>query len=124
MDQRVAIHFGSRGLQDASTHAFCETEHVDSAHHAGLDRLHRIVLVMNRRRRTRKVVDLVDLEEYRLGDVVAQQLEELIVEQMKDVLAPAREKIIEAEHFISLADDPLTKMRPNEPRATRDKYSH
>jgi hypothetical protein len=51
---------------------------------------------------------------------VADQLEARVVEQVKDVLAPAGEEIVEAEHFISLVNEPLTKMRADEPRATRD----
>src|SRR5262249_37849350 len=42
MDQRVAINFRRRRLKDARAHALRETEHVDGAHDAGLDRLHRI----------------------------------------------------------------------------------
>jgi hypothetical protein len=75
---------------------------------------------MNRRRWTREVVDLVHLEKYRLGDVVSQQLEAEIVEQVENVFAPAGEEVIEAKHLVALADEPLAKMRANEPRATRD----
>ena len=49
-----------------------------------------------------------------------QQLEARIVEQVKDVLAPAGEEIIEAEHFVAFAEEPLAKMRADEPRATCD----
>jgi hypothetical protein len=75
---------------------------------------------VNRRRRTSEVVDLIDFEEYRFGDVVTQQLEARIVEQVQDVLTPAGEEVVEAEHFVALDEEPLAKMRANEPRATCD----
>ena len=55
--------------------ALGQPEHVDRAVHAGLGRLHRVVLVVDRRGRAGEVVDLVDLDVERKGDVVAQQLE-------------------------------------------------
>jgi hypothetical protein len=39
---------------------------------------------------------------------------------MKDVFAPAGEEIVEAEHLVSVAEEPLAKMRADEPRATCD----
>jgi hypothetical protein len=39
---------------------------------------------------------------------------------VKNVFAPAGEEVIEAKHLVALADEPLAKMRANEPRATRD----
>ena len=47
-------------------HALCEPEHIDRAHHVRLNGFDRIVLVMDRRRRTGEIVDLIDLEQYRL----------------------------------------------------------
>src|SRR5215212_1496164 len=43
---------------------------------------------------------------------------------MKDVFASAGEEIVEAEHFIAFANQPLTKMRPDEPRATSYQNPH
>src|SRR5262249_29178098 len=120
VDQWIAVDFGSRGLKYAGAHPLCEAEHVDGAHDAGLDCLNRIVLVMNGRRGTREVIDLVHLEKYWFGHGVTQKLEERIVEQVKNVLAPAGEEIVQAEHFISLADEPLAEMRANESRSPRD----
>ena len=58
--------------------------------HAGLGRLHRVVLVVHRRGRAGEVVDLVDLDVERERHVVADQLEMLVVEQMLDVAAGCR----------------------------------
>ena len=48
--------------------------------HAGLRRLHRIVLIVNGRGRTGEIVDLIDLQIDRERDVVADQLEVFVVE--------------------------------------------
>ncbi len=80
MHHWIAIDLGRRRLQDPRTHALGKTEHVDSTHDRRLDGLHGVVLIVNRRRRTSKVVDLVHLEEYRLSHVMTQQLEARIVE--------------------------------------------
>src|SRR5690242_17154351 len=120
MDQRIAIDFGLSRLENARAHTLGETEHVDRAHHVRLHSLHRVVLVVDRRGRTRKVVDLIDLKEYRLSDVVTYQLETRIIEQVQDVFAPAGEEVVEAEHFVAFAEEPFAKMRADEPRATCD----
>src|SRR6185369_17094888 len=115
MDQRIAVNFRRRRLENARPHTLRETKHIDRAHHVRLHSLHRVVLVVHRRSRTREVIDLIDFEEYRLGDVVTQQLEALIVEQVKNVFAPAGEEVVEAEHLVAFADESLTKMRSDKP---------
>ena len=67
-----------------------QPEHVDRAVHAGLGRLHRIELVVDRRGRAGEVVDLVDLDVERKGHVVAHQLEARIAEQVRDVALARR----------------------------------
>jgi hypothetical protein len=47
---------------------------------------------------------------------VTQQLETRIVEEVKNILASAGEEVIQAEHFILFIHEPLTQMRPDEPR--------
>ena len=69
--------------------------------HAGLGRLHRIVLVMHRRGRAGQIVDLVDLHIERKGHVVPHQLEAWVVEQMRDVGASAGEEIVDAQDVIA-----------------------
>ena len=58
------------------------------------------------------------------SSVVADQLEPRIVEQVNDVLAPAGEEVIEAEHLLALANQPLAKVRANESRTTCDQDPH
>ena len=68
----------------------------------GLDRLNWIVLIMNRRSRTREVIDLIDFEQNRLDHIVAHQLKPMIVEQMRNVLPSSGKEIVETEHIMSV----------------------
>jgi hypothetical protein len=54
------------------------------------------------------------LEEQRLTYIVPQKLEAAVIEEMSDVLAAAREKVIQADNFVTLQHQPLTQMRPDE----------
>src|SRR6516162_1631118 len=48
VNRGVSIYLGRGGLQDLSLHAFGQTQHVDGAVDAGLGRLYRVELVVNR----------------------------------------------------------------------------
>ena len=89
----IAIDLRGRGLQDLGPSALGEAEHVDRADDAGLGRLHRIELIMDRRGRAGEIVDLVDLDIERKRDVVAQQLEMRIVEQIAMLCARPVKKL-------------------------------
>ena len=78
--------------------------------HAGLRRLHRIALVVNRRRRTGEIVDLVDFNVERECDVVTCQFEMLVVQEMLNVLAGAGEKIVRAKDIRALCEQPLAQV--------------
>ena len=54
MDMGVAIDLAGRGLEDLRLHPLGQAQHVDGAMDAGLGRLHRIVLVVDRARRGRR----------------------------------------------------------------------
>ena len=53
--------------------------------HARFGRLHRIVLVVNRRGGAREIVDFIDLDIERESYVVAQNFELRIVEVLRDI---------------------------------------
>jgi hypothetical protein len=59
---------------------------------------------MDRRSRTRKVIDFVHLDKEWKGHVVTQKLEHGIVEEFFDVAAGSRGKIIDAKHLVTLAE--------------------
>ena len=82
--------------------------------HARLRGLHRVPLVVDGRRRAREIEDLVDLDEERVGDVVAQELEALVVEEVLDVASGAGEEIVDAEHLVAALEQPVGEVRPEE----------
>src|SRR6185295_9539879 len=110
MNARITIDLRGRRLQDLGVHALGKTEHIDRAMHTGFDRLHRVVLVMHRRGRAGEIVDLVDLDEERKGDVVADQLEVLVIEQRLHISARAGKEVVDAEDLRALSDQTCTKM--------------
>ena len=77
----VAVNFRRRRLQYAGSHAFRQAQHVYGSHHARLDCLYWIVLIMHRRCRTGQVVDLIHFQKDRLNHIVANQFED-VVEQL------------------------------------------
>src|SRR5574344_24797 len=124
MHARVTIDFARARLQNTRLDAFRKPEHIDCAHHACLDGLHRIELVMNRACGTRQIKNAVHFEENRFRHIVADELEARIIAQMIDVRAAPREKIIEANHFVPVPAKSFAKMRAQESRAARHKRSH
>ena len=77
----------------------------------GLGRLHRVVLVVDRRGRAGEVVDLVDLDVEREGHVVPHQLEMRIAQAGGDIVLAAGEVVVDAQHVVARRQQPLAKMR-------------
>ena len=71
MDLGVPVDLRGRGQEDPGLDPLGQAEHVDRPHDVGLDGLDGIVLVVDGRGRAGQVVDLVDLDEERVDDVVA-----------------------------------------------------
>ena len=124
MDQRIAVNFRCRCLQNARVNTLRHSEHVDHSHHARLHRLHGIILVMNGRCGTGEIVDLIDLEQDRLGHIMTDELELFIVEKMDDVLLSSGEKIVEANNFITFGQKSFAQMRTDKPGTAGNENSH
>ena len=58
-----------------------------------------------------------------MGDVVAQQLEALVIEEVLDVASRAGKEIVDAEHLAAALEQPVGEVRPEEAGATRNKNS-
>jgi hypothetical protein len=114
VDLRIAVHLAGRGLQDPRLQALGQPEHVDRAVHAGLGRLHRIELVVDRRRGAGEVVDPVDLHVQREGDVMPHQFEVGIAQQVGDVLLAAGIEVVNAQHVVAVAQQALAQVRAEE----------
>jgi hypothetical protein len=80
-------------------------------------------LIVNGTRWTREIVDTVDFDVEREGNVVPQQLEERVVEQMHDVALLARVHVVGAEDVMPLSEEVLAKMATQETRTTGDQDS-
>src|SRR5439155_23272531 len=96
MHLRIAVDFGSRGLENTGADTLGKPEHVDGANDAGLHGLDWIVLVMNRRGRTGQVIDLIDFKQDRLDHVMTKQFKTAIVQQVRHILSPPGEKVVKA----------------------------
>ena len=120
MDLRIAVDLRCGGLEDPGLHPLGQPQRVDGAHDAGLDRLDRVVLVMNGGCRTGQVVDLIDFEVDRVDDVVTDAFKMGISQQMADVVLAAGVKIIEAKELLSLCEKPLAEVRSEKAGAAGD----
>jgi len=87
VDVGIAVDLAGGGLEDPRLHALRQAKHVDRPVHAGLDRLHGVVLVVDRARGAGEIEDLVDLDVEREADVVPHYLEVRVVQHRYDVLA-------------------------------------
>ena len=77
---------------------------------AGGNRLHGVALVVDGRCRTSQVIDLVDLERDARADVVSNDLEVMPVEQSLDVVTPAGEEVVEADHLVPRCEKALAQV--------------
>ena len=53
-----------------------------------------------------------------------QKLEAAVIQQMSDVIAPPRKKVIEADDFVALQNQTFTEMRADEPRTASHEHLH
>jgi hypothetical protein len=107
---RVAIDLAGRRLQDLGADPLRQTKHVDGAVHARLRGLHGVVLVVDRRSRAGEIVDFVDLDIERKGNVVADRLEVGMTQQVGNVAPGPSEIVVNAYHFVAGGDEPITQM--------------
>ena len=124
MHGRIAVHFGGGGLQDAGAHPFGHAEHIDGPHDAGLDRLDRIVLIMDRRSRTGHIVDPIHFEKNGFDDIVADKLEIRFADQIRDIPFAAREEIVQTNHIVTFGHQSPAEMGADETGTARNQYAH
>ena len=110
MHERIAVNFARRCLQYPRPDAFREPEHIHRAHYIRFDGFDGIVLVMDGRSRASEIVDLIDLDKYRLGNVVPDDLEISVVTQVSNVCLATGKEIIEADNVVTFAKKAFTKM--------------
>jgi hypothetical protein len=69
--------------------------------------LHRIVLVLDRRRGTGQVVDFVDFDVQGKGDIVPQQFKARVCAQMFNVVLGSCEEIVHADDLITVGEQSI-----------------
>jgi hypothetical protein len=82
-----------------------------------------ILIVDDRRCGTCEVVDLVDLDLERKGDVVAQELEPCVIAQMFNVPLAACEEIVDTDDVVTLRNQPVDQMGTEESGAAGYQYA-
>ena len=110
MDLGVAINLAGRRLQNLGPTTFCHPKHVDCPEDRRLHGLDRVELVMARCRRASKVVDFIHFQPNRVRDVVANQFEIATTEKAGHVVFLTREKVVEADNVMPLADKSLAQV--------------
>src|SRR5438105_5981997 len=75
---------------------------------------------MDRRGRAGEVVDLVDFDIEREGDVVPHRLEVRLLQQMRDIVFAAGEIVVGAQDVVSPRGQALAQMRAEKPGAAGD----
>ena len=86
--------------------------------HRGLGGLHRIVAVVDRRRRAGQVPDLVGFDVQRERHVMADEFEPGVVVQVIDVALGPGEQVVHANDLVALAEQAVDQVRSEEPGAT------
>ncbi len=122
VDRRVAVDLAGGSLEDAGVAPFGHPKGVDSPHDGGLHGLDGVVLVVTRGGWAGEVVDFVDFEPDRVGDIVTDEVEVVVLEQVLDIGLLGSEEVIETDDIVPLAEEAFAEMRSEEARAARNKY--
>ena len=120
---RLAVDFSRRGLQNARPHASGHFEHVDRSDQRRLERHHRIVHVVGRRRRAGQIVNLVHLLEIRKRDVVTHESEQRIGHQMLHIALVARVIVVQRDHLVPVGEQALAQVTADEAGPAGNQYS-
>jgi hypothetical protein len=116
----IAVDLGRRRLHHAGAGALGELEQIQDADRIGLDRQDRIALVVPRRRRTRQIIDLIDVELPRLHDVVVDKAKPAGVAQVRDVGEPAGQEIVDADDVVAARHEARAQVGADEPGPAGD----
>ena len=108
MYQRVAVYFRSRSLQHLGAVVARHAEHVHRADNRSLRRLDRVVLVVDGRSRTGKVVDLFDLRHVGVDYVVPYDFEIGVFQQVPDIAFVPGKIVVDADHVVSFVKQSFT----------------
>lgn len=118
MDLRVTVNFGCATNKETSLGTLRQSEHVQGSHERGLDSLDRVELIMGRRRRARKMVNLVTFNHEGLNDVVTNHLKVGMANPVADSGFRASEEVVQDGDFMTKEHQTVNEMRANEAGAS------
>lgn len=108
--KRVSVNFRSGGDEEAGSAALGKAQHVHSTDETSLDSLDWVVLVMDWRGRASQVEDLIDFQEDRLDDVVADEFKVGAADEVSDIFLAASEEVINANDVVTTIDEEFTEV--------------
>jgi hypothetical protein len=91
--------------------------------HRRLRRLYRIVLIVDWRGGAGEIVDFVDFNVQREGDIVPDEFEARMIVQVLDIALAAGEEVVGAQDLMALLQQTVAQVRAQETGAARDQYS-
>ena len=123
MNNRITIHLAGRGLQYFRIQSHCQSEHIDSTHHRCFGCLNRIMLIMDRRRRTSQGVYFIHLGRIRISNVVSYNFKMMVPHQMLYIVLGTCKEVIQTYHVVPLIYKSSTKMRAYKSSPATYQYS-
>ena len=115
----ISIDFARRGLEDFGIEPSCKLKEVESAQNACLHRLDRIVLIVGRGGGAGEIVDLIDLDLERKGDVVPDHFKVGVIFEVGDIVPTSRVEIVETEYLMPFSQEKIAKVRAQKTGAAR-----
>ena len=110
-------------MEDFGVASFGHATGVDSTHDGGLHCFDWVVLVVTRGCGAGEVVDFIDFQPDRVGDVVADEFKIFVVQQMDDIGFLRSEEVVETDDIMSLGDEPFAEMGTKESGTAGDEYA-
>lgn len=124
MNVGITIDLGGGGLKNTCLDPLGKAKAVDSTNHGGLHRLDGIILVVRGRSWAGKVIDAINLKLEWVDDIVANEFKAGIPQEVLDIGLATGKEIIEANDFIPLLDEAVTKMGAEKSGSAGDKNTH
>ncbi len=114
---RVAVYFRRGCLENSGAAPLRKSEHVDHPDRRRFDRFYGVVLVVDRRCGTCKVVYLIRIDTLeRMDDVVFDSSEIRVIQMAFDVLFLSGKIVVDADDAVAAFEQPVDQVAPDESR--------
>src|SRR6266404_4958842 len=122
MDERIAVDLGRRRPEKPRALLLREAERLVRAERADLERLDRVLEIVDRARGRREMQDRVerarDVDEVR--DVLLDEREALVAEKRRDVVRRPRQEVVDADDVVTLREQAFAEVGADETGAAGD----